>query len=135
MEKAKQMAPSNVAFTGQLSHDSALQLCKESSIFIFPSDWYEGFPLSLLEAMATGRAIVASDLGPRSETIVDGETGLLFEAGNSEDLRRKVLQLIENPGLYQHLGTSARRAFLEAYTPGKNYTMLMDIYRSVSKSI
>jgi glycosyltransferase involved in cell wall biosynthesis len=84
--------------------------------------------------MATGRAIVASDLGPRSETISDGATGLLFEAGNSEDLRRKVLQLIGNPGLCQQLGTAARRAFLEAYTPGKNYTMLMDIYRSVSKS-
>lgn len=129
-EQAKQMADAKVTFTGEVSHEAALQLSRESSIFIFPSHWYEGFGLSLLEAMATGRAIIASDLGVRREMIQDGVTGLLFQPGNAEDLRRKVVRLVEDPDLCKSLGNAARRFYLENYTPERNYVMLMDIYRS-----
>jgi glycosyltransferase involved in cell wall biosynthesis len=134
MERARELAPANVSFTGQLSHQEALRLCGEASMFLFTSAWYEGFPLSLLEAMATGRAIVASDLGPRRETIGDGETGLLFEAGNPEDLRRKVQLLIADPELCRRLGAAARKAYLEKYSAERNYRMLIDVYQCVTRT-
>lgn len=131
----EQKMPAGVGFTGQKSHDETLQLCKRSAIFIFPSECYEGFPLSLLEGMALGRAIIASDLGQRREMMQDGVSGLLYEAGNPEDLRKKVIRLIENPDLRISLGNAARRTYLERYTPEKNYAMLMDIYRNILGSV
>jgi PEP-CTERM/exosortase A-associated glycosyltransferase len=54
-------------------------------------------PLKPLEAMAQGRSVVASDVGGHRELIVNGETGLLFKAGDPEDLARKGLALLSSP--------------------------------------
>jgi len=95
---------------------------------------YEGFPLALLEAMALGKAIIASDLGPRREMITDGTSGLLFEAGNSKDLRSKIETLIGDPALRIQLGRTARETYLARYTPEKNYQILMNVYEHVLQS-
>jgi len=100
----------------------------DASFFIFPSEWYEGFPLSLLEAMALGKAIIASDLGPRREMIKDGVSGLLFKAGNANDLRKKIEALIHDPELGKRLGQAARQTYLARYTPERNYEILLNIY-------
>ncbi len=130
-KSVEQKMPASVRFTGQKPHDETMQICKQSPIFIFPSECYEGSPLSLLEAMALGRAIIATDLGQRREIIRDGVSGILYQAGNAEDLRRKIVQLIENPDLCKSLGNAARHTYLERYVPEKNYEMLMNIYQRV----
>lgn len=69
-------------------------------------------PLKPLEAMAQGRVLVASDVGGHRELVRDGETGLLFRAGDSEALVEAVVRLRETPGLASRLRT-AGRAFVE----------------------
>lgn len=53
--------------------------------------------------MALGRAVVTSDLGPRRGVVRNGETGLLYEPGNAEDLREKLLYMIGNPNREAYL--------------------------------
>lgn len=57
---------------------------------VIPSVWYENMPLSMLEAMAAGKAVIAADIGGIPEIIRDGENGFLFEAGNANELAEKI---------------------------------------------
>jgi glycosyltransferase involved in cell wall biosynthesis len=65
-------------------------------------------PLKPLEAMAQGRLIVASNVGGHRELIQDGRTGVLFEAGDAQDLARKVISLLESPWQWPMLRERAR---------------------------
>ena len=125
----QQIAPPHVSFAGQLSRERVLVEIQRSAFLVFPSLWYEGFPVALLEAMACGRPAVATDLGGRAEVLGD-DTGLLCVAGDPESLAAQVGRLISDPELCARLGANARQCFLENFTPGSNYVRLMEIYAS-----
>ncbi len=75
--------------------------------------------------------VVASRLGSMEEIVEDGTTGLLFEAGNVEDLAEKAIWMVEHPNECRRMGENARRIYKEQYVPEKNYKMLMKIYQDV----
>jgi glycosyltransferase involved in cell wall biosynthesis len=77
-----------------------------------------------------GRPVVASRLGAMAELVRDGQTGLLFEPGNAQDLAAKVKALLADPAECQRLGRNARAEFEAKYTADRNYEMLMAIYRA-----
>jgi glycosyltransferase involved in cell wall biosynthesis len=70
---------------------------------------------SLLEAMSTGCAIIASDTPPVREVIEDGKTGELIDFLDVNGLAKKVIHLLENPKLRQELGARARQFAIENY--------------------
>ena len=86
-------------------------------------------PIAVTEAFACGVPVVASRLGAMAEIIEDGRTGLLFEAGNVEDLANKVRWLFEHPEKAETMGRNARAEYEAKYTPERNYQMLMEIYQ------
>jgi glycosyltransferase involved in cell wall biosynthesis len=72
-------------------------------VCIVPSIWQETGPLVLKEAQACGLPVLGSNCGGIAENIINYETGLLFESGNSVDLASKIIELIENKDLYHKL--------------------------------
>ena len=128
LEKA---APDNVKFVGFQDRQDVLKLIQESAFMVFPSELYETFGLSILESMAVGKTVIASDLGPRGEIVDDGITGLLFEAGNVLDLKSKIKHAISNQSFIKSMGKHARDKYLQQYTPELNYKILMHIYDTV----
>ncbi|WP_445367261.1 glycosyltransferase [Methylomonas sp. BW4-1] len=120
----------NIAALGIQNAVEVSDLMRKASFLILPSVWYEGFPLVLVEAFAHGLPVLASRLGSMADIIQDGETGLLFNPGDANDLAIKARWLLENPQHTQKLGENARRAFLEKYTAERNYAELMAIYES-----
>ena len=66
-------------------------------------------PLKPLEAMAAGKAVVASNVGGLRELIRDRETGILFPSSNAEALAEVLTELVQNPDLRTALGKRARR--------------------------
>lgn len=132
-EHMQKLAPPSVTFLGWQSREDVLKLLQKVTCFIFPSDLYEGFGLSLLEAMASGKAIIASDLGPRREIIEDRISGLFFKAGDAVDLRAKIDLLMGDTALTHSLGSMARKTYLARYTPENNYLILMNIYKEALK--
>jgi glycosyltransferase involved in cell wall biosynthesis len=128
MLEARRAGGSQVKFLGSRSHDDVLRLIEQSAFLVFPSEWYEAFPLTLLESMAVGRAVVASDLGPRREIVTDGQTGLLYRSGDIQDLTSKVRRLISDRSLCATMGAAGREAYLAKYTPATNYQALIRIY-------
>jgi glycosyltransferase involved in cell wall biosynthesis len=63
--------------------------------------------------------------------VQDGETGVKFQAGDAEDLGRTIAELRRDPGTLVQMRRKARSAFLENYTPDRNFERLMSIYESV----
>ncbi len=107
------------------------ELMKKARALIFPSEWYEGFPMTLAEAFATGLPVIASRLGAMAELVDEGRTGLLFEPGSSEDLAVKVEWVWMHPKEMAEMGHEARREYEVKYTAERNYEMLMEIYHKV----
>jgi len=97
------------------SHRRLRQVLRGARAAVMPSEVYETFGYAAYEAMAVGRPVVASRLGPLPELVVEGETGLLFRPGDAEDLARCLRRLLDDAALARRLGAAARRA-VEART-------------------
>jgi glycosyltransferase involved in cell wall biosynthesis len=119
----------NIHYLGFQDKRSIANHMKKCKALIFPSIWYEGFPLTILEAFSTGTLVIASRLGAMAEIIRDGENGLLFEAGDEIALANKIIEIDAEPELARQLAANARLTYLSNYTPDKNYGLLMDIYK------
>jgi len=89
---------SKVILTGFVNHEEIPAYMKGSDVFILPS-LSEGFPNVLLEAMASGLPIVATDVGGIPEIISDGENGFLIHPKNSKQLAKKIILLLKNENL------------------------------------
>jgi len=72
--------------------------------------------------------VIASRLGAMAELVVDGETGLLFDPGNADDLAAKLRWAQANPDKMAEMGRNARRKYETEYTAERNYGQLMAIY-------
>lgn len=83
-------------------------LLAASDLFILPSLW-EGLPMALIEAMASGLPVIATQVSGTSQVMVHGETGLLVKPGDSAALAQAIQQLLSDPGLAAQMGQAARR--------------------------
>lgn len=101
-----------VIFTG-LRHDIP-EILASTDIFVLPS-YSEGLSNALQEAMASGCACIASDVGGNRYLIQNGISGLLFPAGDREALRSHLRRLIEDPAKLRSLGIAARRRIEETF--------------------
>jgi glycosyltransferase involved in cell wall biosynthesis len=84
-------------------------------VFVLPSR-FEGFPLSIVEAMLAGTPVVATDVGSISEAIVHGETGLLVSPDDPDALARAVQALLDDPPRRRALAEAARHRASERFT-------------------
>lgn len=102
-------------------------------IFVFPSI-KEGLGLSLLEAMASGKACIASDIGGIKDLIKDGSTGLLFPTGNAKILSDSVIRLLGDDGLRKHLGEGARSLAAKGFSLKTMADNVINLYKKVLRS-
>jgi glycosyltransferase involved in cell wall biosynthesis len=121
----------NVYWMGRQPKEQVLSLMQDARLLIFPSVWYEGFPLTMLEAFATGLPVIASRLGSAAEIVEDGRTGLHFNPGDPVDLAAKIRWAVDHPDEMREMGRQARAEYELKYTAAKNYEMLISIYEKV----
>jgi L-malate glycosyltransferase len=95
-----------VAFPGL--RDDVHALLQRCDAFVHPAVWEEAFGLTIAEAMAAGRAVVASRTGGIPEVVEDGVSGLLVPPGDPEELARALDLLADRPELRRQLGANAR---------------------------
>lgn len=92
-----------------------LELVRAADAVCLPSE-AEALPMSILEAMALERPVVATDVGGTAEEVVDGETGYLVAAGHAEPIRRALLELANDPERARAMGAAGRRRQRELFT-------------------
>jgi glycosyltransferase involved in cell wall biosynthesis len=124
-----------VRYLGQLSRSDVLAEMRRTSFLIMNSLWYETFGLVLLEAFASGLPVIAPAHGTIIETTESGRLGVLFEPGSQKDLVRAIKWAQANPDKVDGMGKSARTAYLTKYTPGKNYSQLLEIYEEAIRDM
>ncbi len=93
-EKVKQI--SNVEDMGFLKGDKLKKVIEEALFAVYPSEWYENCPFSVMEAISYGTPVIATDIGGLPELVEDGKTGMLFEYGNVEELKSRIESLYNN---------------------------------------
>ncbi|HTI09307.1 MAG TPA: glycosyltransferase [Puia sp.] len=122
----------NIRLLGNLDPAGVEQAMKSCTALIFPSIWYEGMPMTILEALATGTPIIASNLGAMSAIIHHGSNGLHYKAGNAGELAEKLKEWQEmddsRQSMYQQ---NAFATYLSEYTPERNKQHLIDIYKTI----
>ena len=75
------------------------KLIREARFSIYPSEWYENCPFSVMESQMYGTPVLGADIGGIPELIQSGRTGELFTAGNKEELKKKIVQMWDNSDL------------------------------------
>jgi len=118
----------SVTYRGRLPRAETLAAMKNARFLVFPSEWYEGFPVTIAEAFACGIPVVGSRLGAMQEIIADGATGLHFQAGDVRDLRQKMQWAWDHPAEMEQMGRRARKEFEQKYTAEQNILMLEEAY-------
>ena len=87
--------------------------------------------MAVLEAMASGKAVIASRNGGIPELVEEGTTGLLFESGNADELRLKLQTLGSDTTLQAEMGRAARAKVQRDFSLQKHNESLLRIYESV----
>ncbi|MBV6623407.1 MAG: glycosyltransferase [Rivularia sp. (in: Bacteria)] len=123
-----------VKFLGFQDNEAVLKLMQNAICLVFPSIWYEAFPLTIAEAFASGLPVLASNIGSMAEIIEDGVTGLHFKMGDSTSLVEKIKWVSNHPEIMISMGKNASNVYNLKYTPKINYQQLIKIYQQVIKN-
>jgi glycosyltransferase involved in cell wall biosynthesis len=97
---------------------------------VFPSRWYEGFPVTIAQAFACGLPVIASRLGAMRELVSDGKTGLHVNPGDPQDWAARIAWAWEHPEALEEMGRAARRSYQQSFTTEQSYARLLEIYRA-----
>jgi glycosyltransferase involved in cell wall biosynthesis len=116
-------------FMGQLDLADVRACVCQSDVVQLPSRW-ENCPYGALEAMAAGRALVASAQGGMPELIRDGVNGLLASPGDWRSFAAAVARLLDNPAERAHLGARARATIAESFDDVSVGRRTVEVYRA-----
>ncbi len=114
-----------VFFVGEVRNVASL--LSKSDIFVLSSNW-EGFPMSILEAMRASLPVVVSDVGGCSESVLDGVNGFLVSHKNKDALSEKLNLLIRSKKLRVEMGEAGRYIYLNNFTFDKMYEKTYSLY-------
>ena len=101
---------------GYVKGEELQEVFRSSYLLLLPSLWPEAMSYSVIQAMATGKPVVAYDVGANSEGIIHGETGLLAEWGNIKQLSSHVATLLSDEKLAVRMGQNARKRAEEMFS-------------------
>lgn len=123
-----------VTWLGWRSPDEVIRQMQDAAILVFPSIQREGFPMTIVEAFATGLPVVASRFESMLDIVRDGEVGRLYRHHDEEDLAAVLENLLRDEGARRAYGLRARAEYEAKYTPARNYAQLMAIYDRATES-
>ena len=130
LEQLKNEYP-QVEFLGYQTGNELKKLISESSFVVVPSQWNENCSMSVLESMAYGKPVIGSRIGGLPEQVEDNKTGFLFQMGNVEELKEKMILLAKNKELRREMGKAARKKLEKEYSFEAHGTKLMKIYEDL----
>lgn len=129
---SKAAAQPNLHFLGETPHDAAMAHLRAADIFVLSSR-DEVLPVTVLEAMYHGRAIVATDVGGVREMIRHGETGFVVDAEDSASMAQYIAVLLQDADLRARFGKEARSDFMERYQLAHFESRLTDLMDELSR--
>lgn len=120
----------HVTFLGWVRGAEKEKFLKECSVYVLPT-YHEGMPMSILEAMSYGMAVVSTYVGGIPHIITDGEDGLLCEAGDKAALKDKLLKLLGDENLRAVLGQNAYNMTAQKFDVRENVKRVYEMYEEL----
>ena len=120
--------PPGVEWLGRQPPAVVHALMQRASFLVLPSVCYEGFPLVIVEAFATGLPVITSDIGSPPSLVEDGATGLHFRSGDPHALAARVGWASAHTDHLAAMRVRARRQYETRYTARHNYDLLIQAY-------
>ena len=117
---------SNIEMRGFVPNNEAKKLIANSKALILPTQWYEGFPMTIVEAYSVGTPVIGSDLGNTGSVVEEGSTGTKFEYNSCNSLIEAVRR-ISNCG--SGISSTTKTTYVEKYSDEQNYQVLEFIYK------
>ena len=117
-----------ISWLGQVDRSQVFSLLKSAAVLVMTSEWYEALPMTIVEAMACGTPVIASELGSLQELVIPQRNGFLFAPGSSEDLANVAARVLSDPGILSRMRDSCRAQYQSLYTAERNYGQLKTIY-------
>ncbi|HCG76369.1 MAG: hypothetical protein CO162_02405 [bacterium (Candidatus Ratteibacteria) CG_4_9_14_3_um_filter_41_21] len=119
---------SQVSFLGK--RKDIPEILSQSVLFVLPS-LREGLPLTILEAIAVGLPVIATEVGGIPEAVIDKETGFLVPPENAEALAEAIINLLKNPKMMEEMGQKGRKIFEEKFTTQIMIGKLENLYQKL----
>ena len=121
----------NVELLSPQSGDNKMQLFADADIFVFCPKMPEGHPWVIVEAMANGLPIIATDQGAIVESVIDGENGFIIEKEAPEQIAQKLEELIKDEALREKFGERSRENYEANFTEEQMIKKLTSIFYNV----
>ncbi len=131
---ARQYSLGNVEISGWVHGEAWRRLISEARVVVVPSLFYENCSMTILEALANGRLVVAADRGGNRELIINGATGFLVAPENSDALAMGIRQAMNlSTSAADEMGRAGRALVLKNHDPGDYFDRLEKIYAEVKR--
>jgi len=122
---------SNVKILGKLPNEQVISYLSSAQGLLFPSRWYEGMPMVIIEAFSKSIPVICSNLESLSSIVINNYNGLTFEYDNVESFVAKVALLEKDKSLKANLGKNARHSYVEKYSINHAYENLISLYNKL----
>lgn len=120
-----------VIFAGRVSDGDLPKYYNLADVFAFPTLRLEGLPYVIPEAMACGKPVISSGIGGILTAIDNYKNGILIEPGNLEELKDRILEVLNDPDLAQTLGQNGRKKVIEKFSLDKMVEDTIKVYEDV----
>jgi glycosyltransferase involved in cell wall biosynthesis len=120
-----------VIFAGFIPYDKLPAFYANADAVVVASEIYESFSYTVAQAMACGKPVLSSSIGGISETLNNGKVGLLYEAGNNNELIEGLTYLYNNNNLRKKLGNDARKYSVENFSTKKLKNIYLKYYKQI----
>ena len=121
----------NIELLGKQSYEKTMVLIQKARALILPSLWYEGMPMTILEAFASKTLVIASDLGAMQTMIQHNQNGLLFQPNSSQELEKCIDIAMSSES--EKMTVNAFSDYERYYSKEANYKELIRIYQEIRK--
>ncbi len=118
----------NLDYLGRRPLQEVAELMGQAAVLVFPSQWYEGLPRTIIESYAKGTPVIASRLGSMIELVETARTGWLFTPGDAQELAQHIRHALSSSSDLGEMRRHARLEFERSYTADRNYELLLDLY-------
>jgi len=117
--------PHNLKFEGLLGASQMENFYLRAKVIVFPSRWYEGFPMTLLEAFSCKTPVIVYNLSVMPEIVADGKEGFVVKIGDVQKMREKIILLFSDYQLWKEISENALHKFERQYSVQSYYKKII----------
>ncbi len=124
-----------VRFLGVVESEAKRSLLYETHVFVLPTYFDEGQPLSILEAMAAGCVVVSTHKGAIPETVQDGQTGFIVPSGEPRAIAERIVSLSRDRDGWSRMALAARERYERHYTTERFLQRMSDVFSQAQGTV